>query len=221
MGVHRTTILWSLSPSEGAHPMGIRMGIPHSCFSYYPTAEEKAGIQGKTRLQMTVTEEGDVRDLVVVTSSGNANLDNAALRCASRWRYKAAIQNGKPVAVTWMADAVWKIEIPQPPPFAEPPRDCVHSYPIKAGDLVGIDGTTEVTFDIVKGEVRDPEVTHASGNATLDKDALDCIASRRYVRETVLFNGKAVDRYRSLTIRERVNWADALKPVTPPATSPN
>jgi TonB family protein len=213
IGTHRINILWSIpDTSAGAPPsVGRLAGIAHTCLEYYPKSEAKAGIEGKTLLRFTITDEGEVRDEAVDQSSGNANLDAAALQCVRTWRYRPAVQDGKPVAVSWKAYVVWKLEIPQPPPFAEPPRDCLHSYPVKAEDLAGIEGTTEVSFDIVRGEVRDVSVTHSSGNAALDRAAVACIGSRRYVREFVTMKGMNVDKFRLMTIRERINWGDALK----------
>lgn len=231
IGTHRTYIAWSIPDvSSGARPPGGAawrvadaspyarlpggrlIGLPHVCMQDYPEAEAKAGIEGTTLLRFTITDEGGVRDEAVDQSSGNANLDAAALQCARKWRYRPAVQDGKPIAVPWKASVMWKLELPQPPPFAEPPRDCLRSTPVKAEDLAGIDGTTGMTFDIVRGEVRNVTVTHSSGNAVLDRAAVECIGSRRYVRELVTVNGVDVDKFRSMTIRERVNWGDALKP---------
>jgi TonB family protein len=104
---------------------------------------------------------------------------------------------------------------PQAPPLAEPPRDCLKSYPVQASDLSGIDGTTEVTYDIVHGEVQNASVTHSSGSAALDKSALDCISTRRFAHKRILVSGPfgpaLVDKSRAVTVHERIKWADALK----------
>ena len=118
----------------------------------------------------------------------------------------------------WEALVAWKLEEPQPP-LAEPHLNCLHSYPVTPRDLVGIDGTTEVTFDIVRGEVYGAHVTRSSGNSNLDATAVECISGRRYVRHMVTVAGEKVDQYQSLTVRERISWADALKPDVEPGTS--
>jgi TonB family protein len=212
IGRHRTNIAWTFSenPSDS---FGRFVGVAHTCANYYPEAERKAQIEGQTLLQFTITDAGEVQDPVIVQSSGNANLDEAALRCVRTWRYRPAVQSGKPVAVLWKAYVDWKLVVPQPPPFAETPRDCIHYYPVTAGDLAGIDGTTVLSFEIYQGDVEDVRVVQSSGNTTLDNDAVECVSTRKYVREKVAAGNTIVDRYHSITVRERISWPDALKPV--------
>ena len=81
-----------------------------------------------------------------------------------------------------------------------------------AADLAGINGTTVVTFRIVEGAVRDATVRQSSGKTALDRAAVECISSRRYVRQFVTVDGKDVDKFSSIAIRERIDWNDALKP---------
>ena len=212
IGPHRAGISWAI-PQTGGQAVGRFIGLPHSCASYYPEAEMKAGVEGTAHIGFTVTERGEVRDPVVLQSSGNKNLDDTALRCVRYWSYKPAEKDGEPIAVSWQVDIVWKLEAPQPPPLAEPHQDCAHSRPVRTEDLSGIDGTTEVTFEIVRGDVYDVSVAHRSGNAALDRAAVECVRGRKYVREMITVNGIQVDKHRSLTLRERIVWADALKPV--------
>ena len=81
----------------------------HSCLDYYPEAAKNAGIEGITTLAFTVTEQGTVADLRIAKSSGNADLDNAAVTCASLWHYKPARKDSKPVATPWQAAVEWKL----------------------------------------------------------------------------------------------------------------
>lgn len=185
--------------------------VPHNCIAYYPQEEAQAGIEGTTTLRFVITEEGRVRDIEVDKSSGNSNLDDAARRCTKNWKYNPATSNGKPVATPWKADIVWKTQVPPIPAFAEPPRDCLHAYPVQASDLKGIGGVSEYEYLIAKGRVQKVSVVQSSGNKQLDNAGSECIASRKYVREMVMVDGKEQDRFLTTTLREKINWADALK----------
>ena len=83
------------------------IGRPHVCLQNYPAISVRLGEQGTTTLGFTITAEGRVTDVRVVNSSGSDRLDRAAVDCASRWRYKAAVESGRPVAVPWKAEVKW------------------------------------------------------------------------------------------------------------------
>ena len=56
----------------------------------YPTAEKNAGIQGTANLHLLVGKDGSVEEVTVISSSGNANLDQAALNACYKWRFTTA-----------------------------------------------------------------------------------------------------------------------------------
>jgi TonB family protein len=209
IGDHRWSIAWALDASGAV--AGKSIGVPHDCLPYYPDEEAKAGIEGTTTVHFTITEKGRAADPSLARSSGNEHLDRAALQCVKHWRYRPAIANGMPVSVPWTADVVWKSIVPPIPAFAEPQRDCLKSYPVKAADLAGIAGVTELELVIVRGDVKTVSILHSSGNKAMDEAASACVATRHYVREMVMVDGKDVDRFRTITLRERIVWADALK----------
>jgi len=60
-----------------------------------------------TTLSFTIATDGNVKDVTVVDSSGDADLDDAAAKCASTWHYKPAVQDGKAVEVPWKAKVLW------------------------------------------------------------------------------------------------------------------
>ena len=62
----------------------------------YPEAAIADGREGVVRMQVLVTETGQVAEVRVVSSSGDRRLDAAAEEWVSRWRYRPAIQDGKP-----------------------------------------------------------------------------------------------------------------------------
>ena len=56
----------------------------------YPTAEKNAGIQGTANLHLLVGKDGSVEEVTVLSSSGNANLDQAAVRACYKWKFTSA-----------------------------------------------------------------------------------------------------------------------------------
>lgn len=59
----------------------------------YPSAEKNAGIEGTAHLRLLVGYEGNVEEVTVRSSSGNANLDAAAVAACYKWRFTSA-KNG-------------------------------------------------------------------------------------------------------------------------------
>jgi len=45
----------------------------------------------------------------VTQSSGVAELDKAAAECAATWHYKPAMENGKPIAVSFTVRIPWHV----------------------------------------------------------------------------------------------------------------
>jgi TonB family protein len=66
----------------------------------YPAELRKAGYGGSVRLAVFVDESGLVQEAKVVTSL-HPYLDNAAVQALRQWKYEPALQDGKPVAVTF------------------------------------------------------------------------------------------------------------------------
>jgi protein TonB len=87
------------------------IGRAHVCGrDYYPALSLRLGETGTTTLSFHITTDGSVRDIGVTNSSGSQRLDEAAVRCASTWHYRPAIQLGVPVEVPWQAKVVWNLE---------------------------------------------------------------------------------------------------------------
>jgi protein TonB len=86
------------------------IGKPHTCMQIYPPISQRLGEEGVTLLAFTVTAEGTVANITVAKSSDSERLDSAAIACAASWRYKPAIEAGKPVSVPWKTNVVWKLK---------------------------------------------------------------------------------------------------------------
>ena len=68
----------------------------------YPRLAKQAGITGIVWVKAMVDKEGNVRDAMDAKSSGTASLDEAAVKAASKNKFKPGIQNGRPVNV-WVS----------------------------------------------------------------------------------------------------------------------
>ncbi|MDE2164148.1 MAG: TonB family protein [Alphaproteobacteria bacterium] len=83
------------------------IGRPHVCMQDYPAISQRLGEEGTTLLAFHITAQGDVTNVTVAKSSGSERLDNAAVNCASNWRYRPAVEAGHPVEVPWRAEVQW------------------------------------------------------------------------------------------------------------------
>jgi protein TonB len=67
----------------------------------YPSASRALGEEGNVELMVSIDERGQVTGVNLLRSSGHARLDAAAIAFAlKRWRFEAALENGKPVATS-------------------------------------------------------------------------------------------------------------------------
>lgn len=75
----------------------------------YPTAAARMRRNGWVLVQFTVGTDGRVHDPSVVSSQPRHVFDREALKAVSRWEYKPALRNGKPMAVTMRKRIVFKL----------------------------------------------------------------------------------------------------------------
>lgn len=66
----------------------------------YPRAAMQMSREGKVRVRVDIGADGVPTDASVVESSGDRNLDRAAMEGVRRWRFKPAMAHGAPVAGT-------------------------------------------------------------------------------------------------------------------------
>ena len=65
----------------------------------YPRRALSKGIEGFAVIEYTVTRQGTVRDPVVAESKPEGVFDKAAIKSASRYKYKPRVVDGQPVEV--------------------------------------------------------------------------------------------------------------------------
>jgi TonB family protein len=163
------------SQSQTAPPPGTIVGRAHTCLRSYPLSALAWGHQGRTVLEFTITDEGHVENPKIRTSSGHADLDDAALSCVVHWRYRPATQDGKPIAVGWMAAVVWDIG---ERPYEEPAPDCMTIYSIPQGHESKL-GYTIVRYRVQANAITDIGVLESSGDPMLDANAVACVQTYR------------------------------------------
>ena len=64
----------------------------------YSDDARRARLSGEVIVQLVIDENGRVRNMRIVRSLG-LGLDEEALKCVSKWRFKPATKDGKPVAI--------------------------------------------------------------------------------------------------------------------------
>lgn len=171
-------------------------GLPNSTCEY-PEAALQVKAEGTVLVGFVAMTDGTFRSVSVLTSSGNADLDKAALDCASRWRFDPKSNADKLWIAAQGAYIGWKIS---GWPGGKPqglrigiPHNCVQNYPDRAlrNHVVG---TTTVRFRITdEGRVRDPQILQSSGSPDLDRAALYCASAWRYA--PAVDKGKKVEAH--------------------------
>jgi TonB family protein len=72
----------------------------------YPEKDKVAGVTGKYWLKLLINKQGLVRQAIAIKKEGGSPaLEESAINAALKWKFKAALSNGKPVAC-WVAIAV-------------------------------------------------------------------------------------------------------------------
>ena len=66
----------------------------------YPQTAMRRNIGGSVRVQATVAPDGSVERMELAGSSGNRDLDRAAMEAVRRWKFKPAMRNGQPTTST-------------------------------------------------------------------------------------------------------------------------
>jgi TonB family protein len=163
----------------------------------YPDAARKVNASGTTELSFKIEPDGSVKDVAVTNSSGNADLDWAAVTCVSGWRYKPAIKDGSPAESPWTSKVTWMAPHPatpaatpavvglqkQPPTVAEDIASvCAHRRPSTAAlpppDQPGI---TSVSYRVMPdGRITDVKLARSSGESALDDILVRCVTGAEH-----------------------------------------
>jgi TonB family protein len=155
------------------------IGAPHVCAEIqYPVSALQTGTEGRTLMQFTITSDGHVADISLRTSSGNADLDAAAMTCARDWLYQPAMQDATPVAVPWVAEVLWRIGVEEP--YSALPgaaRDCLRADSVSWDEMKAAQLRPVVRVHFANGVMTDVVVAGSSGDTDLDSRTLACYRS--------------------------------------------
>ena len=66
----------------------------------YPMAAQRKGTEGWVRLSFSINEVGGVEDIVVLEAKPKRVFDRSAKRALKRWKYRAAMVEGKAIKQT-------------------------------------------------------------------------------------------------------------------------
>ncbi|HKK28397.1 MAG TPA: energy transducer TonB [Gemmatimonadota bacterium] len=72
---------------------------------YYPDALRREGVEGRVGLELLIGENGRVREVRVMSSSGNSRLDRAGVTVAHHINYLPALNRDRTVAV-WVRQVI-------------------------------------------------------------------------------------------------------------------
>jgi TonB family protein len=186
------------------------IGRPHVCNSYYPPAAVRAGAEGTVLLGFIVTAKGGVSDIKILTSSGNKDLDDAAVNCASHWLYKPATKDAVPVDTPWKANVVWKFALP---PAVQTALSCLYHREqlVPPPNL----GQTVVNFRVMQdGSVTDAKVAQSSGDRFFDAMGMGCAQARHFDMSALTLPGDGLPGHLEM------DWAGALASLSNTAVPP-
>jgi TonB family protein len=84
--------------------------VTAECRPAYPGSATLRGAKGSTVISVRVSEQGDVLDAIVLTSSGHADLDQAAVMGIKRCKGKPGTSAGKPVEKSVRLAMEWRLD---------------------------------------------------------------------------------------------------------------
>jgi protein TonB len=96
---------------------GIRVGgnvqatkLVHQTKPVYPAGAQAAGIEGTVLLKAVISIQGNLLGLVVLNTSVDPELAQAAMDAAKQWQYEPTLLNGVPVEVVTTITVNFRLE---------------------------------------------------------------------------------------------------------------
>ena len=108
VGAVVTTLLPSPRRAGPGGPTGPSVGLAGNVVSY-PESARTRGVEGVTWIRVTVLEDGTVGDVTVEASSGDADLDAAAVAGVRRWRFAPALADGRPTKDVYVTSVRFRL----------------------------------------------------------------------------------------------------------------
>ena len=174
-----------------------------------------ARLQGTVRLSAVIDEEGTPHDIHVLRPLG-LGLDEKAVEAVSGWRFKAAIRDGRPVALPTEIDCVfavpqearqWSLRGAQfnVPDNASQPSILAAPFPRRSAQALNV--AARVSFDISpQGTPVNIQIEHSS-NPAVDQEVIDLIREWRFL--AALRNGTAIQTHATFDLSAGLASADS------------
>ena len=169
---------------------------PSSCDQFLPAGTTHPQTNRVTILSYRLPLTGEFEDISVFRSSGDSNLDQAAVRCAQTIHAPPFKVAGVPTEISWVTGYFWSI----------PPRRSafLDVSPAGSGNICDApiyppiavrkhqEGTVIVAYHVgTDGSVKDIQVARSSGFPWLDGAAVTCAEFFHYFPATQ--NGRPVE----------------------------
>jgi TonB family protein len=175
------------------------------CDSFLPAGISIAPGTKPTLFQYRLKADGSVHDASLLRSSGNTNLDKAALACADNAPRQEPMVAGVRAQILWVGGISWAYPphgFFEPNPDGGPAGACRSWYPPDAVSRHQ-QGDTIVGFRIGKdGNPKDETVVQSSGSTFLDDAARHCVHTFKYFPSTEY--GEPVELDKSARIEWRL-----------------
>ncbi len=175
---------------------------PADCAGYYPPEAIASKAEGITKFSLRVTLKG-WRDLRLLQSSGNVDLDEGAILCVAKMNLERALRYSAPIDTDYEITVAWVLDPAAPNPLppqtvlnlnAVPQTLQMRLSPVAAGKELymhkapscdafypdaerkkHVEGTTILTmFMSDDGKAENISVKKSSGSAALDEAAVRC-----------------------------------------------
>jgi TonB family protein len=165
--------------------------VPLNCDAYLSPGFKIPFGSAPTFFWFRFDVDGNYHDISLYRSSGNNDLDQAALACANNMHVdgKPFTQGGTPIEVTWVGAISWNY--PRHYLFLPDPlgKDHLCGQPgfiggyLRAGlKLKPLGGRARVSYRVATdGSVKDATIKRSAGNGSLDRAALECVSAWRYL----------------------------------------
>jgi TonB family protein len=154
---------------------------PHICpYSHYPKDAVARNEQGTVTMAYTVAADGSVQNVTIAKSSGYDDLDQAAMACATAWKYKPASKDGQPIAVPWKSSVAWAINGPgqsgDMPARREIGSGICTEHPSDPNDTATPTVAVVWYFVETDGSVSGARLGASSGDKVYDDYAVSCVS---------------------------------------------
>jgi TonB family protein len=156
---------------------------PLSCDSFVPAGVTVRPDVNATLVSYRITFTGEVRDVALYRSRGNADLDSAAIACVNKWRMLPQMVAGKPAELSSVIGVLWNLQnhaVKSLSPDGSLNMCGIEWFP-RAAIRRGVNTSTDVSYRVAAdGSVKNAAVLRSSDGADLDQAALDCVATWRF-----------------------------------------